>query len=98
MVGKMKNVGLTKEAAMQNMMRNPQQMLSKLQSVIDPRILKQMGGAGNMVNLLKDVSRREPLVLCIFSQRPVEKALTRALPFSVVRRSCKTLTQATCPT
>ncbi|KAL8428954.1 hypothetical protein ACSSS7_006865 [Eimeria intestinalis] len=53
MVGRMGKIGLTKEAALQNLSRNPQQLLGKMQAAIDPRILKQMGGAGNMMHLLK---------------------------------------------
>ncbi|EPT25956.1 signal recognition particle SRP54 protein [Toxoplasma gondii ME49] len=59
MVGKMGKIGLTKESALQNMMRNPQQMMSKVQNMLDPRILKQMGGAGNMVNLLRELQSNE---------------------------------------
>lgn len=55
MVGRMGKIGLTKEAALQNLSRNPQQLLGKMQAAIDPRILRQMGGAGNMMNLLREL-------------------------------------------
>lgn len=51
----MGKIGLTKEGTLQNLMRNPQQMMSKVQNMMDPRILRQLGGAGNMVNLIKEV-------------------------------------------
>lgn len=51
----MGKMGLTKEAALQNISRNPQQMLEKMQMAIDPRILRQIGGAGNMMNLFREV-------------------------------------------
>lgn len=54
----MGKIGLTKEAALQNLSRNPQQLLSKMQAAIDPRILRQMGGAGNMMNILREVSKQ----------------------------------------
>ena len=55
MVNKMGRVGLTKETTLQNLARNPQQILNKMQAAIDPRILKQMGGAGNIMNIFKEV-------------------------------------------
>ncbi|PFH34258.1 signal recognition particle SRP54 protein [Besnoitia besnoiti] len=59
MVGKMGKIGLTKESSLQNLMRNPQQMMNKVQSMLDPRILRQMGGAGNMVNLIRELQSKE---------------------------------------
>ncbi|PHJ24052.1 signal recognition particle protein srp54 [Cystoisospora suis] len=59
MVGKMGKIGLTKEGTLQNLMRNPQQMMSKVQNMMDPRILRQLGGAGNMVNLIKELQSKE---------------------------------------
>lgn len=61
MVGKMGKIGLTKEGTLQNLMRNPQQMMSKVQTMMDPRILRQLGGAGNMVNLIKEVQLAPPI-------------------------------------
>eukprot|EP00921_Rhytidocystis_pertsovi_P021299 GHVQ01034026.1.p1 GENE.GHVQ01034026.1~~GHVQ01034026.1.p1 ORF type:complete len:487 (-),score=81.15 GHVQ01034026.1:158-1618(-) len=55
MVGKMGKIGLTKDNAVQNMMRNPNQMMQRMQKMLDPRILKQMGGAQSMLNLMKEV-------------------------------------------
>ena len=39
-----------------NMMRNPNQFLGKLQSMIDPKIMAQLGGAGNLMNMMKEMS------------------------------------------
>jgi signal recognition particle subunit SRP54 len=36
-----------------NMMRNPNQMMSKLAGMMDPKMLGQMGGAGNIMNMMK---------------------------------------------
>ena len=36
-------------------MRNPNQVLGKLQSVIDPRMMAQLGGAGNLMNMIKEI-------------------------------------------
>merc|ERR1719456_1991535 len=56
MIGKMGKAGLMKETGdMANLMRNPKQVLSKLQNCVDPRTLAQMGGAQNMLNLMKEM-------------------------------------------
>lgn len=39
-----------------NMMRNPNQVLGKLQSMIDPKMMAQLGGAGNLMNMMKEMS------------------------------------------
>lgn len=38
------------------MMRNPNQFLGKLQSMIDPKMMAQLGGAGNLMNMMKEMS------------------------------------------
>ena len=38
------------------MQRNPKQMLAKMQQMMDPRMLQQMGGAQNMMKIMKEVS------------------------------------------
>mmetsp|Transcript_33885 Transcript_33885/g.91721 ORF Transcript_33885/g.91721 Transcript_33885/m.91721 type:complete len:503 (-) Transcript_33885:124-1632(-) len=54
MVGKMGKAGLMKETGdMANLNRNPKQVLQKLQNCVDPMMLQQMGGAQNMLNLMK---------------------------------------------
>ena len=47
--------GLTNECMMQNMMRNPQQMIQKVNNSINPQLLQTIGGAENMMNMLKQV-------------------------------------------
>ena len=39
-----------------NLMRNPNQIMSKLQNVIDPKIMASLGGAGNLMNMMKQMS------------------------------------------
>lgn len=41
---------------MTNLMRNPNQLLGKLQSVIDPKIMASLGGAGNLMNMMKEMT------------------------------------------
>jgi len=38
------------------LMRNPGQLMGKLQSAIDPKIMAQLGGAGNLMNMMKEMS------------------------------------------
>ncbi|GBE60471.1 signal recognition particle SRP54 [Babesia ovata] len=59
MVGNMGKAGLNKESAVQSMMRNPQQMMSRLQHMIDPKLLQRMGGAGNLFKFMKELSQNE---------------------------------------
>ncbi|EKX73960.1 signal recognition particle 54kDa protein 2, putative [Theileria equi strain WA] len=61
MVGGMGKMGLTKDTAMQNMLRNPNQMLSKMQNFLDPRLLQQMGGPGTIMKLMKEFSQNDEL-------------------------------------
>jgi signal recognition particle subunit SRP54 len=37
------------------MARNPNQMMRKMQNMVDPKMLKQMGGAQNLMNMVKEV-------------------------------------------
>merc|ERR1719450_1498756 len=54
-VGKMGKSGLFgKGGDMTQMARNPGQAMQKMQSAMDPRMLQQMGGAGNMMKMMKD--------------------------------------------
>lgn len=39
-----------------NLMRNPNQIMGKLQSMIDPKMMAQLGGAGNIMNMMKEMS------------------------------------------
>lgn len=38
---------------MQNLMRNPQQIMQKLGGAIDPRMIQQMGGMDNIMDMMK---------------------------------------------
>lgn len=56
MVGKMGKAGLMKDTGdMANLQRNPKAVMNKLQSCIDPHVLSQMGGAQNMLNMMKSM-------------------------------------------
>eukprot|EP01070_Trichotokara_eunicae_P007625 Trichotokara_eunicae@DN5485_c0_g1_i1.p1 len=57
MLTKMGKAGITKKGGpdISQMMRNPNQMLQNLQRTIDPRMLKQMGGAQGMMHLMKEI-------------------------------------------
>ena len=57
MVGKMGNLSLGKANDMQNFMRNPQQMMKKVQSAVDPKMLQQLGGSQNMMQMMKEMSK-----------------------------------------
>lgn len=46
------NLGKSNDA----MLRNPNQFLGKLQSMIDPKMMAQLGGAGNLMNMMKEMS------------------------------------------
>jgi signal recognition particle subunit SRP54 len=65
MVEKVGKSGLMKGAmngdmgAMNQMMRNPKQMMQKLQQTMDPKMLSKLGGAGNMMEMMKQMSSNE---------------------------------------
>jgi len=60
MVGKMGKAGLMKETGdMANLNRNPKQVLQKLERSMDPLMLQQMGGAQNMLNLMKEMDKMD---------------------------------------
>lgn len=40
----------------ESLMRNPQQLMGKLSSMIDPKVMAQLGGAGNLMNMMKEMS------------------------------------------
>ena len=58
-VEKMGKAGLGKGNDLQNMMRNPAQMMRKMQNIVDPRTLQQMGGVQNLMNMVQDFSQLE---------------------------------------
>lgn len=59
MVKKMGKMNIGKGNDMANFQRNPAQMYKKLQSAVDPRMMKQLGGSANMMNLMKEMSKME---------------------------------------
>lgn len=61
-VKKMGKSGLMKggESQMQkNMSRNPAGVMQQLSKAMDPRMLQQMGGAGNVMNMMKEMSNMD---------------------------------------
>ena len=61
-VTKMGKSGLMKggdEQMVKQMQRNPKQVLSQLQKTMDPAMLRQMGGAENLMKMMKDMSELE---------------------------------------
>jgi len=60
MVGKMGKSGLFgKGGDLTQLQRNPGQVMQKMQSAMDPRMLQQMGGAGNMMKMMKEFGQME---------------------------------------
>merc|ERR1719272_807821 len=60
MVGKMGKSGLFgKGGDMTQLQRNPGQVMQKMQGAMDPRMLQQMGGAGNMMKMMKEFGKME---------------------------------------
>ena len=59
MIGGMNKTGLLKggdQAFATKMSRNPAAVMSQLQRSMDPRMLQQLGGAGNLMSLMKGVT------------------------------------------
>jgi signal recognition particle subunit SRP54 len=59
MVGKMSSMGMNNPKGMQEMQRNPEKMMEKMSSAIDPRMVQQLGGKGNLMNMMKGLSSME---------------------------------------
>mmetsp|Transcript_8913 Transcript_8913/g.13381 ORF Transcript_8913/g.13381 Transcript_8913/m.13381 type:complete len:503 (+) Transcript_8913:113-1621(+) len=62
MIKKMGKSGLMKggdEMMTKKMQRNPQGVMQQLQKSMDPRMLAQMGGAGNLMKMMKDMSNMD---------------------------------------
>jgi len=53
------NLGGKKGGDLNKMARNPIQMMRQVQNMVDPRILKQMGGAGNLMNMVKEMGKAD---------------------------------------
>ena len=41
---------------MRNIKNNPNQVMGKLQQMINPQMMAQLGGAGNVMNMMKEMS------------------------------------------
>ena len=52
MVAKMGNMNLDGLDNMEALKKNPQAMMQKLQSALDPSMVRQMGGMGNLMNMV----------------------------------------------
>mmetsp|Transcript_7292 Transcript_7292/g.5579 ORF Transcript_7292/g.5579 Transcript_7292/m.5579 type:complete len:138 (+) Transcript_7292:1150-1563(+) len=60
MIEKMGTMNLAKQGDMKNAMnRNPKQMMEQMQKVMDPRIIQQMGGMGNIMNMVQEMGSVE---------------------------------------
>merc|ERR1740122_279512 len=60
MVGKMGKSGLFgKGGDLTQLQRNPGQVMQKMQSAMDPRMLQQIGGAQNMMKMMKEFGKME---------------------------------------
>lgn len=57
MVDKMKKFKIGDD--MQNLTRNPKEMMRKMQGVMDPRLLQQMGGMDNLMSMMKGIGNME---------------------------------------
>ena len=53
LIGKVGQTNLGKGNDAMNLMRNPNQIMSKLAHMVDPKMLEQMGGAANVMNMMK---------------------------------------------
>lgn len=42
-------------ADMRNIKNNPNQVMGKLQQMINPQMMAQLGGAGNVMNMMKEM-------------------------------------------
>ena len=44
---------------LQAMQRNPKQFMQQMQQAIDPRLLQQLGGMGNLMDMMKQMGEIE---------------------------------------
>lgn len=59
MVEKMGKLKINNQADLQQMNRNPKQLMQAMGKAIDPKLLKQMGGMGNLMNMMKEMGNME---------------------------------------
>jgi len=60
MVGKMGKMSKGKGSELQQLQRNPQQMMRQLQGCMDPRMMQQIGGADNLMSMMKEMGKLDP--------------------------------------
>ena len=58
-VGKMGKMNLGQGNDLMSMKRHPGQMMKKMQNVVDPKMLQQLGGMGNIMNMMKEMGKME---------------------------------------
>lgn len=58
LVAKMGKLGL-KDCNINNLMKNPKQLFSKMNNLMDNNMLKQLGGTNNMMNMFKEFSKMD---------------------------------------
>jgi signal recognition particle subunit SRP54 len=65
LISKVGTTNLGKGGDKNNIMRNPNQFMGKLQSKLDPKMMAQLGGAGNLMNfqmnMMKEMSCKPDL-------------------------------------
>jgi len=59
MVKKMSGMNLNNPKGMNEMQRNPDKMLGQLSKAMDPKMISQLGGAGNLMNMMKSFGNME---------------------------------------
>lgn len=60
MVEKMGKMNLGNSANdLQAMQRNPKQFMQQMQEAIDPRLMQQLGGVGNLMEMMKQMGEIE---------------------------------------
>ena len=56
-IGKVGKTNLAKNLGDKHAMnRNPEQIMGKLQNMIDPKMMAQLGGAGNLMGMMKEMA------------------------------------------
>merc|ERR1719456_791722 len=60
LIGNMGKAGLmSKGGELTNMMRNPKQVMQKIQQSMDPKMIQQMGGAQNVFNMMREIEKSD---------------------------------------
>lgn len=44
---------------MSNIQRNPKQMMGKMKNALDPKMLSQLGGMGNIMSMMKEMGKMD---------------------------------------